>query len=184
MAKVWLADYECRPRSEADELPDVCLVCGEDATDTVRRTFRWNPSWVWVFLLLGLLPVLLAVVLTTKTMAADCPVCRRHRGHWWKGNLLAAGCILGGFAAMAGGFVLMGATARPGQPDDSSGLFAFGGLLALLVGLIAAVVVSNRLVRPLQITADEVHLTNVSPAFVDAVKAKRRADRGDRPARD
>ena len=175
MAKVWLADYECRPRRAADDLPDVCLVCGDDAADTVRRDFRWHPAWMYVFLLVGLLPAVILLLLLSKRMAVDCPVCDRHRGHWWKGNLLAAALVLGGFALLIGGLVLGGLATRPNQPMPAwVPLVCVGGLLA---GLISGVVVSNRVIRPVEITAHDIQLTNVSDEFVAALKDKRRADR-------
>ncbi len=175
MAKVWLADHECGPRREADELPDVCLVCGGDATDTIRRDFRWHPSWMYVFLLVGLLPAVILLLLLSKRMAVDCPVCDRHRGHWWKGNLLAVGLVLGGFALVIGGLVLGGLATGPNQPMPVwVPVVCVGGLLA---GLVSGVVVSGRIIRPVEITARDIRLTNVSDEFVAALKDKRRADR-------
>ena len=174
MAKVWLADYECDPRAAADELPDVCLVCGGDADDFVRRTFRWHPSWMYVFLLAGLLPAVVLLMVLSKTMTVDCPVCRRHRGHWWQGQLLAAGLVFGGFGLLIVALVL-GANVAPGQGMPAWAPLA--GIGGLLVGLVSGVVVSNRLIRPVEITAHDLRLTNVSDEFVAALKAKRRAGR-------
>jgi hypothetical protein len=182
MAKVWLADYECRADRPADELPDVCMVCGGEADDTVRREFRWHPSWMYVFLLLGVLPAVVLLLLLSKTMRVDCPVCDRHRGHWWQGNLLAAALVLGGFGALFAALVAASALDQPGRPNPLMPVAGIGGLVVLLVGLVAGVIVSNRLIRPVEITRDDVHLTNVSDEFVAAVKAKRRAERTRRNA--
>src|SRR5215470_12291730 len=71
-------------RSEADGegFPRLCMRCGQPAECDVPQTFAWMPGWVHVFILIGLLPWLIAALVTRKTMHIVAPMCQQHAGHW------------------------------------------------------------------------------------------------------
>lgn len=171
MAKVWLADYECG----IDEIPQVCLVCGDEASVALHYTFSRTPGWVHLLHLASPIAVIVAARVLRKSMEVACPFCERHRNHWQTGRTLALLLILGGLLVMAGvasGGHLLGQQGQP-PPDWAAPTC----LLAAAAAVVTGVVVSNRLIRPVEITRDDIQLTNVSDGFVEALKDKRRADR-------
>jgi hypothetical protein len=60
MAKIRIYRYE----ADAEDMPRVCMKCGEETDDIRPQTFAWMPAWVHVLLFVGLLPWLLAALLT------------------------------------------------------------------------------------------------------------------------
>ena len=75
---------------ENDALPSVCMVCGEEATRRVNKTFSYTPEWVGFLYLLGFLPGLVAAQFTTQEMRVSCPLCTDHQNHWRKLTLVAS----------------------------------------------------------------------------------------------
>src|SRR5262249_42992882 len=84
MARVRLYYEETRAKA----LPALCMKCGEPATTHVRRTFSWYPQWVFVLVLVAIPVYVIVALILTKRMAVEVPLCDRHRGHWWKRQLI------------------------------------------------------------------------------------------------
>src|SRR5262245_26714718 len=84
MARVRLHRGEVRQGG----LPPVCMRCGADAELERKRQFSWNPSWVYLLILLGLLPFVIVALVLTKRMTVHAPLCRDHKNHWLTRNLI------------------------------------------------------------------------------------------------
>jgi hypothetical protein len=71
-------------RSDVDteNLPHVCMRCGEAATTTFSKKFSWSPSWVIILVFFGLLPFLIAYLMTNWKLRVSVPFCERHRNHF------------------------------------------------------------------------------------------------------
>jgi hypothetical protein len=172
MAKLRLDERDCR----RDRLPRVCMVCGGDADKYLRKKFAWEPPWIYVLVLLGLIGILIAAILLSvlrKTMVVYCPMCSRHQSHWvrkavWSWGLLAV--WLFGLVALIGvGSELKG--------DSHVGPFVLGGILYTLVLFVVIGLISTRGVRPKEITDYEIVLTGLHDEFVEAAEEDLGLDR-------
>jgi hypothetical protein len=167
MARIKLERYE----AEEGDLPDICMKCGARATTEKLRRFSWQPPWVYVLLLAGLLPFLIVALILTKRMRIPVPLCAEHRGHWtWRGWVVGGG-FLGLFLLGLGTMILLAATDNAGrrQGDDAFGFVCLGFTALGLVWLIVAAIVQHTAIRPTRITDYEITLTNVAPGFVKAL---------------
>ncbi|QEL14428.1 DUF2254 domain-containing protein [Limnoglobus roseus] len=183
MATVRLTKDQC----QRDELPGLCARCGRPASTHIDRTFAWNPPWVGVFLLAGILPGVILLFATQRRLRVRLPMCERHLRHWrspttftWIGLPVCLGIIVFGL------FVL-GEIHHGASPVANAGVFTFLAWIAV-VG-----VWHSRLIRPERIDANGIVLTGVAEEFADAVEAMREEstptrdygeyDDEDRPAR-
>jgi hypothetical protein len=168
MATVRISRFEAAERL----LPPVCMRCGAEATVLKRKAFSWHPSWVLVLLLAGLLPFLILALVLTKYMTIHAPLCEEHRNHWtWRSLFTWLGLTF---------FLILGIMAIIFSVQERGpGAAAVGGLLCLgtLIGglgwLIAAAIIQLVGIRPTEITNRGMTLTNVSPAFADALEDER-----------
>jgi hypothetical protein len=110
-------------------LPSCCIKCGRPAdAKLLRRRFSWHPSWVYIFVLIGLLIyVILAAVLSKRT-ALQLPLCSAHFEKYKTLRILAAVLLLGAIPEM----ILAGAY----LPENLMGWGIFAGALAFLAGLV------------------------------------------------
>lgn len=179
MATVYIRGRSERP----DDLPDVCMKCGRDGKERVKKTFNWVPPWIGITILAGLLIYVILAMILKKTKTVSSPFCEEHRGHWRNRLLLNLG---GFFVLVGGGIGLTVLVASAAGPNNDLGglavLFLVGGLVAWLAVLIATTVTS---VRCQEITDDGIKLTGVSEGFVEAYhqmedeeRQARRAARG------
>ncbi len=169
-------------RDEVDELPPVCLRCGAPTTLVRERTFTWHPSWIdwliigglilfWPLLVVGI--VLVAVM--TKRMRVAVPLCEAHRGYWQR----RAWFIWGGLAVVAplaiGTVAFLFSVIQAEDPDRQAvaGWTCAGAGLIGLVWLIAVAFLQRSVIAPAEITDDEITLSQVSPAFKEALERRR-----------
>ena len=152
---------------ENDEIPNVCMVCGESTEIRVNRTFQWAPDWAGMLTMAGGIPGFIALATTTREFRIACPVCSRHRDHWsrfgwvcgagWLVVLLiaATGC-LAGWALDTDRLVLR-----------IAGASVCGGV-ALAVWIVIMVRMGTTRVRAAKITKDSIRFERVSQAFARA----------------
>ena len=181
MATVWLDESEC---TRDGNLPPVCMKCGADAHQTVRKTFSWCPGWVLVLILAGVLIWLIVAMILTKRMTVYAPLCEEHKGMFMKRALLTALLIVLSLGALAVGIAAPIALEGPaGRAPDWAGFTILGGAVMMLVLLIAAAIVSKGGIGPNEITDRDIQLKGVHEDFVAALKDQRRAERDERDRR-
>jgi hypothetical protein len=175
MARVRLGRYE----AEEGRLPPVCMCCGAPADLTKAKLFNWHPGWVYALILVGLLPFLIVALVLTKRMRVRAPVCAAHTYYWTWRSLF----VLGGFLALVlvgiAAIVLMASTEGRQQAHNMAGLFCVGVAVLGLVWLVAAAVIQNLTIRPVEITDRDITLIKVSREFADALQEARQRRRRD-----
>lgn len=180
MGTVWV-EYE---EAAHGDLPRICMRCGEEATVTRTKTMTWYPGWVNILILFGVLIWLIVAMVMTKKMKLKAPFCDRHKGHWFYFNLFVTLGLLLHFGLLVVGLVLV-SNNDPSTNDLGRYLLIGTGILFLLF-IIAAAIWQITLIRPLEITADDMKLRGVCEEFRLALREQRREDREDdrqRPSR-
>jgi regulator of extracellular matrix RemA (YlzA/DUF370 family) len=164
-----MAEIRLSLREANGDLPEVCLVCGRESIVVKKKTFAWQPPWVWVTLLLGLLPFVVISLIVTKRATLQAPLCKDHRYHW---DLRLLGIFLG-FLVVAGAVVL--AVSFNQYP------WLWFIVAAVLLSWVVAAIISNAtMVRPVLVTDRDIILKAVAPNFVDAMLAADDLEREDR----
>ncbi len=177
MASIQLSRYE----AEEGDLPDVCMCCGEEATERVRRRFVSHPLWVYVLIPLFYIPYLIVAIILTEHIRCYTLFCPRHKHYFLIRSLFVWGALVGILAFMVGGFFLVGWLS--GQVDKSVEGYVFGsfcfGTIALLFGWLVSIPISQvTAIHPANPTERRVTLKRVSPAFVEAVHQYREERKG------
>jgi hypothetical protein len=175
MARVRLYRDEVGP----DQLPTVCMRCGQPSVVYRRKSFSWYPAWVWVLLLAGLLPFLIVALILTKKMTIYAPLCAAHRHHWLRRTLFTGLGLLFFVALFIGGGIaaaMLDDARQPRWRDVVLTATYGGGVVLFLVWLITAAVLQARAIAPHEITDRDITLGRVSEKFVDAVKGSRDDD--------
>src|SRR5262249_26175320 len=175
MAKLFLY----REDTTRDALPELCMKCGQPAVDHIRRPFSWYPPWVGLTILIAWPVTLVLILVLTKKMTVDVPVCERHRGYWWKRQLLM---FLPMLVFLFLGILLAVAFDQMGE-KDLVGLACLAFVLIGVVWLFVAAAIQTMMIRPTEITDDSITLKNVDESFVQAFehreRRRRRRDRDD-----
>jgi predicted Ser/Thr protein kinase len=158
-----------REQVEADELPDVCIVCGRATQERVNRNFSFQAEWAQVLTLLGMmlfvLPGLIVDAFTRKQLRVACPVCPQHRNHWSRFTWWASlGWLIP--ITLGGAGALLGLALKPPGGGD---LVLTAGVIGAIVGLIAYIVpmiwLATHQVDAQEITDTSIRLHRVSAAF-------------------
>lgn len=144
-------------------LPDRCVKTNAPADRYLRRKFSWHPPIVFALLLLGLIPYVVAAVLTRKEITCQLPlsdaVYRRRRLGLWIAWLLALGGI---------GVFVAGITQVNSPNKAYVGWFFFVGLVSLLCSMIYGICISSPL-RIKKIDADYARFKGVHKGYLDAL---------------
>jgi hypothetical protein len=160
MAVVWLDEAGWKD----GDVPDICLECGAPAPDRVRKTFGYQPPWVYLTLVLGAIAFVLAIYFTRKEFRSRVPMCPEHKKHWRKRELWIFLSIL--MAGLLGGLAIMRLT----MTDDATRVTLLLGIVrfSLVGGVIAVAYVYAGTIRVTTFSKRSIRLTKVSPEFVAA----------------
>lgn len=146
------------------------MVCGKQAQVVVAKDMSHVPRWVWIFLLLGLFPIVIAVVVAIKRARLRAPMCQAHKRHWSNRSLavtLTFICLLPLI------YVSIQSAAAPERVKLISGAwvgtFVLFTVLCVLLWLGTLIWLSHTAIRPLVLSDSGVVLLNVAPEFIDAV---------------
>lgn len=158
-----------RQEAERGLLPPLCALTGVPTEDSKRKAFLWQPGWVAVLILAGLLPYLIVSLVMRKTMTVNLPLVREKHGHWMWRTLVGVGAVLLSIALMVGAGVV---GSNRGSDQLSGALFAVG-IIGFLVALIVWLVLNGSCIRPAEITDRDITLVGVHRNFVDALEDDR-----------
>ena len=165
MANVRLSIRE----AERGPLPEVCMKCGQPSELSVTKKLSWHPSWVYLLLFLGLLPLIIVALIMTKRATLVAPMCAAHKGHWWKRS---AGILLGLLGLIC--VVVTLASVLPsnrGMSDTKLAIIAFTIVIGLVVWIGSIIVMNMTMIRATEITERDVTLQGVSDEFVKRIDA-------------
>ena len=163
-----------RDEVDNDSLPDVCMVCGAEATLRKRKSFSWHPPWVILLILISLWPYIIVALILTKRMTVRAPLCEQHKNHWaWRTAFILGGFLVFLLLGVVSVMVLSNQANQGGADEAIGGLLCFGTVISGLVWLIAAAIIHSLGIRPTEITDRTITLVHVSPAFVEALEMVR-----------
>ena len=121
------------------ELPLRCLVNGEAVTTDAwrkRKQISWNPPWIFIGILGGLLPLLLLMVIAQKRAHIVYSLGQEARSRIRNRQLLGGGFLLVAFGLiLAAGISLM-------DTGANSGTMVLASLLPLLLGVVILITAS------------------------------------------
>ncbi len=83
-----MATVRLSRREAKGDVPGLCVRCGAPATVERAKTMSWNPPWVYILLLVGLLPFAIVAVILTKRRRVTLPFCSSHHNHWLSRSLV------------------------------------------------------------------------------------------------
>jgi hypothetical protein len=149
-----------RDEADGDRFPRMCVRCGEDAGVSRWRRFAWMPGWAYVLILAGLLPWLLAVLFTRRTMAVMVPVCHRHVNQWRNLNLYMWLGLLFWIA-----YAVVAVLAVDELPGDAGTAVIAVGIFGALGWLVTGLILVQRSVRAGEITDRWIDLVGVHRDF-------------------
>lgn len=143
-------------------LPNRCVCCNGPASASVRRTFRWDPPWVYL-LILGPPVMLLVSLIVRRSVRMEIPLCEHHlrsRGdRLWTCWAVGIGSIIGIFPAA----ILLN--------NNQGGLGGFLFWLSLF-SLLGATIAGHRAASILsvhKIGKETVTFGRVSPEFIGSL---------------
>jgi hypothetical protein len=170
MARVRLSRREAMD----GDLPPVCMRCGAPSDLVKSKTFSWNPSWVWVLILCGLLPFLIVALVLTKRMRVRAPLCQAHAGHWaWRSWFIMGGLVVVVILGIAAGVAVAELDRQP-RLRNVGGYLCVGVAVFALIWLVAAAIIQANAIGPAEITDRDITLVRVAPEFADALRRERR----------
>jgi hypothetical protein len=150
--------------ADRNDLPPVCTSCGEPAATEKTEKYHWNPSWVGVFILVGLLPWVILLNLTRRTATLAMPVCPRHASRGKRAPRVFLTGIALAAATVAVGYVLQ-------SVDDHLGSnVMIGGAGVLILAAVVAHLASDHPISAEVIDDRSITLKGVSPEFAAALE--------------
>ena len=161
MADVRLDFYDL----DAEDLPDVCMRCGQPSTVRPMKQFSWMPYWARV------VPPIISVWFI-KRRRAPIPLCERHKGHWFIPRLIGyggAGLLLMLFVAVCLAVMAEAFNNPNAEPLIGLVLLILTGVL-FVAWLITMIVFAVTRINAVEITDDTITLKNVHSDFTRAYR--------------
>jgi hypothetical protein len=149
--------------------PDVCMSCGEPASVKRVKTFRWNPGWVYLLIIVGLLPFLIVALIMSWQRRVCTPFCDRHAGYW----RFRMTFVLGGLLAIVAAIIAVVISAPEDWPAPSWLKATWAGVaIVAFLWLFSAAILQATSIRATEITYGRITLAGVHPAYVAAVRER------------
>lgn len=177
MASIQLSRYE----AEEGDLPEVCMCCGEPATERKRRRFVSHPLWVYLLLPLGYLPYILVAAILTKHIRCYTLFCPRHKNHWLVRTLIVWGSFVLILALTLSGIALVSSlngTVSQSTQSIFFGSLCIGSVVLVLCWFISIPLMQLTAIHPADATEHHLMLNRISPEFVEAVREYRENRKG------
>src|SRR5437899_1798232 len=71
------------------------MMCGSPATVHENRDFFWHPPWIFVLVLVAILPFVIVSLVLTEKLRVAVPLCAKHVHHWtWHRMVIGIGFCL------------------------------------------------------------------------------------------
>lgn len=155
-------------------LPQVCALTGEPTDSEKRRTFYWQPAWVFVLLPVGLVPCLIVVYCLRKQMSVRLPLVPGKHWHWgWRNALGFLTVVLSAIVFLAGSVLTSGTNTNVA---DTGRVVMIAGGVGFVLSLVLFAVLTITGIHPTKITHDHITLAGVHPNFVAALEEERERD--------
>ena len=150
---VWRYRNQLVVRPDAS-LPDRCVRCNAPANGyRLKRKLWWHPPAYYALILLYLLIYVVVAILVRRKAVLMVGLCERHRNQRSRFIITGWLLLLGGFAVL-----IVGGSFQP--------LLILVGLLAMLGGLVVAMLMPTRIVYPTRITRDLAWVKGAGSAFL------------------
>lgn len=139
-----------------------CVMCASSEATSMERKFTYTPSWVYIGLLGGLIPLIILAVIGQKKATVWMPLCNRCLWRWRLGE---AGLLLFALGGIFGLPALFGTVAQAiGRKQDA---FVVGLLIGFVVWLVGVVLLKLHVSRKMQVRCVLVENGEASLAFPD-----------------
>jgi hypothetical protein len=158
-------------------LPPVCMCCGAPATVWKKKKFSYTPSWVWILLLAGILPLLIVSLIITERLTVAAPLCERHKNHWRWRTLAVVGGLVAILVFLVALTMLAASLEKAGKGDLLGGTFCLGGLALGTPWLVLAIVLQETSVRSGEINKRTLLVKGVAEEFRASFREYERANR-------
>ncbi|RYD28743.1 MAG: hypothetical protein EOP87_19255 [Verrucomicrobiaceae bacterium] len=122
------------------ELPMRCLISGEAVTAEdwrKRKQLSWNPPWIFIGILGGLLPILILMLVVQKKAHLVYSLGKRARSRIRNRQLLGTGLLVA-FAVI----LMAGISKSESGSNSTSGFLMMASVLALIAGLVFLIIAS------------------------------------------
>jgi hypothetical protein len=155
---------------DADELPDICMRCGEPSTVRPTKSFSWMPPWA------RFVPPIVGIWFI-KRRRAPIPLCDQHKHHWTLRYAVGFGGVVVLLGLLAAGLTLLALSdSRP--PNRVLEYLAiltltFDGLL-FIAWLVTMIVLLVTMISAVEITDETITLKNVHADFRRAYREQTR----------
>jgi hypothetical protein len=160
-----------------DNLPPVCVVCGQDAHDFPEERFTLRTAWLQDYVMLAGICIFLWLGLASRQRqicVAHLPLCEEHLGYWWTRNFinrLLIGMALGSAILGLTHFVLLEIIAPIPARWHFSALTAAS--ILWFVSLIVWTVYTSHGVHATSIRAQSITLIRIHNTFFVKLRALR-----------
>lgn len=122
------------------ELPLRCLISGEAVTADdwrKRKQLSWNPPWIFIGILGGLLPILILMLIAQKKAHLVYSLGKKARSRI-RNRYLLGSCLLVAFAVL----LVAGISKSESGSNSASGLLMLASIVALIAGLVFLIIAS------------------------------------------
>jgi len=156
-------------------MPALCVKCGQpSAGEPVQKKFYWHNSWLYLLLLLGLLPYALVLVVQERFDLAV-PLCGAHRRRrtnlLWLGRGLALSNVI--LPMLLGGSLSRMLHLGKAAKDELMVISLILGVVCLLVGLFFIALAS--ILHPSRIDESRAIFTGAGRPFLDKLARRQRS---------
>jgi hypothetical protein len=117
------------------ELPMRCLINGEEVTPEAwrkRRLISWNPPWVFIGILGGILPILIMILIFQKKAYIVYSLGQRARSKMRNRGLVGLALLIAFVALLATGISRI-------DSNNNGGVFIIASIVAFFTGLIVLI---------------------------------------------
>jgi serine/threonine protein kinase len=164
-----------------ERLPDLCVVCGKQTSDRVRKKLQYQSNKAQALMMLGFIcggiPGVIIAVMTQKETPISCPVCHEHRNHWNRLDFIASigwliPILTGGIGFLLG-FLATNNSLQPSYLAIAG--LVVGIVFGLLVYVASIIYLACTQVKCEQTSDDQITFSRVASPFAKSMRRLRKA---------